>query len=158
MSAVMVNTNINVAFTDAFLGATQARRHGKVISAMTPRNRFVHDVLVAYYDHPALRGQWGSGHTLLSRLIKFGPQGAAQNGPTAPMELPNHLLLVREAVNHLSDRMQMAVGMTYGGNHPIESVARRLHESHAVSRALLRDARPLIAAYLAGRGVSVPKD
>lgn len=145
-------------FADQVQSAIHAKRYGRAISAMTPRNRFVHDALVQYYDHPAMRGQWGSGHTIISRLMKFGAQGAAQPGPTAPMQLPSHLLLVKEAINHLGVRMKTAVEMTYGGNHPIESVARELHESHAVARALLKDARPLIAAFLAGRGVSVPKD
>lgn len=138
--------------------AIEAKRCGRAVSAMTPRNRFVHDILVEYYDHPALRGSWGSGHTLLSRLIKFGPMGAAQAGPTAPMELPSRLLLVREAVSHLSERMHKAISMTYGDNYPIEILAREIHEPHAVCRALLRDARPLIAAFLAGKGIKVPKD
>lgn len=146
------------SFAGATASAIHAKRYGRAISAMTPRNRFVHDVLVEYYDHPAMRGSWGSGHTILSRLMKFGPTGAAQSGPSAPMELPSHLLLVREAVSHLGVRMKRAVEMTYGGNYPIESVASELHESHAVSRGLLKDARPLIAAFLAGRGVKVPKD
>lgn len=152
---VMSDANL---FADSIQSAVHAKRYGRAISAMTSRNRFVHDVLVEYYDHPAMRGSWGGGHTVISRLMKFGPMGAAQPGPTAPMQLPSHLLLVREAVNHLGGRMKVAVEMTYGGNHPIESVAQALHESHAVARALLKDSRPLIAAFLAGRGAKVPKD
>lgn len=135
-----------------------AKRCGRAVSAMTERNRFVHDILVEYYDHPAMRGSWGSGHTILSRLIKFGPQGAAQPGTTAPMELPSRLLLVKDAVSHLNERMGKVISLTYGSNFPIEAVAREIHESHAIARALLKDARPLIAAFLAGKGVKVPKD
>jgi hypothetical protein len=138
--------------------AISSKRYGRAVSAMTPRNRFVHDVLVEYYDHPANRGASGSGHTILSRLIKFGPMGAAQPGSTIPLELPSRLLLVKEAVDHLSDRMRRVVSETYGDNFPVEVVARHIHESHAVTRALMKDARPLIAAFLAGRGIKVPKD
>jgi hypothetical protein len=138
--------------------AIRAKRYGRAISSMTPRNRFVHDILVEYYDHPSMRGSWGSGHTMLSRLIEHGPMGAAQPGSTAPMELPARLLLVRDAVNHLNSRMHTVIEMTYGANFPVEVIARRIHESHAVTRDILKDARPLIAAFLAGRGIMVPKD
>lgn len=147
-----------MSIADQIAQAREAKRCGRAVSAMTPRNRFVHDILVEYYDHPAMRGSWGSGHTTISRLMKFGPMGAAQAGPTAPMELPSRLLLVKEAVSHLNDRMGKVISFTYGRNYPIEAVAREIHESHAVSRALLKDARPLIAAFLAGKGIKVPKD
>lgn len=138
--------------------AIQVRRCGRAISAMSARNRFVHDILVEFYDHPAMRGSWGSGHTILSRLMKYGPQGAAQPGPTAPVSLSSRLLTVRQAIDHLNERSRMAIVLTYGGNEPIEAVARALGESHAVARAVLKDARPIIAAFLAGKGFSVPHD
>lgn len=125
---------------------------------MTPRNRYVHDMLCALYDHPAMRGSSASGHTILSKLIAYGPMGAAQPGPTTPMELPSDLLGVRDAVNNLDYRHRCAVELTYGAGYPVEVVAREVHESHTVVRALLKDSRPLIAAFLSGRGFRVPKD
>lgn len=154
----MIERDITADFVDAVVSATQAKRYGRAVCAMTPRNRFVHDLLCAYYDHPALRGQWSSGHTILSRLIKYGPDGAAHSGITGPMELPTYLLVVKDSVSHLNKRMQTVVGMTYGGNHPVESISRSIHESHAVVRNILKDSRPLIAAYLAGKGAPVPRE
>lgn len=154
----MIDTNFG--FTDAFISATQAKRYGKAVCAMTKRNRFVHDVLCQLYDHPAMRGSYssGGGNTILSRLIKFGPVGAGQYGPTIPLELPSHLLIVREACRDLNSNMKRTIDMTYGGNCPVEIVALEIHKPHSVVRNLLKEARPLIASYLAGRGVAVPKD
>lgn len=138
--------------------AVNVKRYGRAVCAMTPRTRFVHDKLCEYFDHPAMRGANSHGMTVIARLMKYGPTGAAQFGPTVPLELPSNLLLVGEAIKHLNERMRQAVRMTYGRNFPVEAVARELHCSHAVARALLKNSRPLIAAFLAGRGIRVPED
>jgi hypothetical protein len=146
------------ALTRGISHAVNEKRYGRAICAMTPRSRFVHDMLCEYFDHPAMRGANGSGMTVIARLMKFGPTGAAQHGPTVPLELPSRLLLVGDAIKHLNERMRNAVRMTYGGNYPVESIARELHCSHAVARALMKNARPLIGAFLAGHGVRLPDE
>lgn len=136
--------------------AMDIRRYGRAVSAMTPRVRFVHQVLCELYDHPAIRGDQGSGMNSIARLMKFGAMGAGQFGPTVPLELPGHLIVVKEAVDYLGRRMRLAIDLNYGRGDPIYSIARDLGVSEDVARSLLKHARPIIASFLAGRGVKLP--
>lgn len=147
---------VEVQVSQAIQQAMDIRRYGREVSAMTPRTRFVHQVLCELYDHPAMRGTQGSGMGIIARMMEFGPMGAAHFGPTVPLELPSHLLVVKEAVDYLGRRMRMAICLSYGSGDPIYSIARDLGVSDSVARSLLKHARPIIASFLAGRGIKLP--
>jgi hypothetical protein len=128
---------------------------GRQTSAMTPRTKAVHDLLEQYFDHPAVRGDRGGGMSSIARLMKYGPMGASHFGPTTPLELPERLNIVDAAIRHLNENMQRTVVLTYHG-HPIEAVARTLHRSHAVARAILKMARYMVGSFCEGRGIKLP--
>jgi hypothetical protein len=78
--------------------------------------------------------------TLLGRMIKQGPRGAAQQG-RPPVTMPDEVAAVDKAVTQLSDLMRGVILAHYLTHAPSEVKAKSLHMSRAHFWRLLGRAR-----------------
>jgi len=121
---------------------------GRTSNRMDQESRAIHDLLEQW-------GKWALDSTLrayppitlLGRMIKYGPRGAAESGPP-PVAMPSHIAAVDAAVAKLGEIDRKAIKAYYTREQPTEACAKDCHMRVRQFQNVLRRARWRVAIFI----------